>query len=115
MEPYRLLLLSEGGCWVVQCLDFDIVGQGDSVEDAVVDFVHTFIGEIALAQKKGKAGLSDVPPAPDYYWRLFRGVAQPIESCTIDNKPIDVDISIIPQPFMLPDNGLRCVVDHVAM
>ncbi|HSY10272.1 MAG TPA: hypothetical protein VK840_05090 [Candidatus Dormibacteraeota bacterium] len=40
--------------WVAECLDFDLVAQGKTVEDAKQSFQRTLIGHIGLSIKNGK-------------------------------------------------------------
>lgn len=41
--------------WVAECLDFDLVAQGKTVEEAKQSFQRTLIGHIGLAIKNRKS------------------------------------------------------------
>ncbi len=108
MEQLSILMLKEDNAWVAQCLEFDIAGQGESIKDAMVDFMHTFVLELALSDETGSQGLEDIPPAPKYYWRLYRKQATPVIECE-ENHPLEINTSEIPEPFMLPQERLKCI------
>ena len=69
--PKKILLFQEGGGWIAQCLDHDIVTQGDNIKQAQERMILTIICQITLALKVGKTPLSDVEKAPEKYWKLF--------------------------------------------
>ena len=61
-----VLLLQEDVIWVAQCLEKDIVAQGESISDAIKAFKHTLIGQIVLDIKYNKtASIKDA-------WRDIR-------------------------------------------
>jgi hypothetical protein len=72
----RILLMTEGRAYVVQCLEHDIAAQGTSAQDAVDSFLRSLAGEcIAQAEENngycGPENLKKLPPAPDAYHHLY--------------------------------------------
>lgn len=47
--------------WVAQCLDFDLVAQGKTLEAAQESFRKTLVGHICLALSKGEKPIEIMP------------------------------------------------------
>ena len=58
---FLIVLFQENNKWVVQCINYDIAAQGDTIEKAVNAFEKTFIGQIILDIENGKEPLEDTP------------------------------------------------------
>lgn len=67
-----VLLFQEDAIWVTQCLEKDIVAQGENIPDTIKAFKHTLIGQIILDIRDNKAPLEDRTPAPAMYWEMFK-------------------------------------------
>jgi hypothetical protein len=46
--------------WVAQCLDFDLVAQGQTVKEAQESFQRTFMGHVALSQHRRQNPFSGI-------------------------------------------------------
>lgn len=73
-EPERLpvhVLISwseEDQAWLAHCLDFDLLGHGDTQDEAMAclqDAMETYI------DYNRKHGLAIVRPAPHHYWEQY--------------------------------------------
>ena len=60
----NILLIKEGDTWAVQCMDYDIASQGETIKSAISALEKTFIGQIILDMKNGKKPLEGISPAP---------------------------------------------------
>jgi len=67
----RILLLHEDGAWVAQCLEFDVCGQGDQIDDALFSLEAAFVGQILLDARDKREPMSFVKTAPQRYVDLY--------------------------------------------
>ena len=98
-----ILLCKEGSGedsgWVAQCLEYDITAQGKTIQDAKKAFGKTFVGQILVDLKHGKAPLQGIKKAPKEYW---------------DKWNVSEQLADHRQPFYLPDNIPPAFVIHAA-
>jgi hypothetical protein len=79
-KTIRVLLLPEKDrAWVAQCLEYDIASQGSSINDAILNFVQVFCGQICRDLERGIEPLSTKPEAPHWYWQALKG-AEPLKN-----------------------------------
>ena len=76
-----ILLSQESNVWVAQCLEYDVVAQGNSKGAALDSLEHTLIGQSILDIQQGKYPFEDISKAPKIYWDKFNA-----------NKTIEVTI-----------------------
>jgi len=67
----RVLILKQDGLWAAQCIDHDIVAQGNSIPEAKKAFERTIIGQMVADLMNGRKPLAAFPPAPDRLRDLF--------------------------------------------
>jgi len=65
-----LLFMREGSLMVAQCLEYDVVAQGEDFDDALCNWGEVFSAHILSDLKKGREPLSEVKPAPQFYFDL---------------------------------------------
>ena len=70
MNRLDVLLIYEGNSWAAQCLQYDIVAQGDTVKDAQRAFEYVLAVEAAYLDNIGKS-LAAIPPAPEWCWKAY--------------------------------------------
>lgn len=73
LPTLHILLIQDDEAWSAQCLEHDIAAQGKTRQEAVAELTYTIEAELALRAARGVEGLSDIPRAPDDYWRQFVG------------------------------------------
>ena len=79
-KTIRVLLLPEKDrAWVAQCLEYDIASQGNSINDAILNFVQVFVAQICRDLERGIEPLSTKPEAPSWYWRALKN-AEPLKN-----------------------------------
>ncbi|HVB83088.1 MAG TPA: hypothetical protein VNE82_24455 [Candidatus Binataceae bacterium] len=66
-----VLLFNEGETWVVQCLEYDIVAQGESPRAALEALGWTIGAHILLDREKHRKLFSTLQPAPDLLRERF--------------------------------------------
>ena len=66
-----LLLQQRDGLWAAQCIDHDIVAQGNSIGDAKRAFERTVVGQILFDLQHQRAPLAAFPPASARLRELF--------------------------------------------
>ena len=67
----RLLLMNEGGIWVLQCLEYDLCAQGGTPKRSFLAWKRTVTAQILLDAEHGVPPFYDVKPAPTYYFKKF--------------------------------------------
>ena len=67
----RVLFRREGEGWVAQCLEYDIVAQGSTLDKAKHRMQRTLIGQIIVDVKHGREPYEGIKQAPILYWREF--------------------------------------------
>lgn len=86
----RILLYPEGGDWVAHCLEFDLMGHGPRIRDAVKSLVGVIKTQHRELKKSGQ--LEDMyHPAPMEYWKLWNK-AEPIGEAEIELDKAEVKI-----------------------
>lgn len=70
-KTLSVLLIKDSCGWVAQCLEYDIAGQGKSMDDARYEFERTFVTQIALNLEEGKDAFA-IPAAPKRLQQLFK-------------------------------------------
>lgn len=71
--PLNVLIVRERGCFLAQCLEYDIAAHGDTVEEAKQRLIKTLLVHLSVAQKRGREPFVDLPGAPAEYvekWRV---------------------------------------------
>ena len=66
-----ILLIHEGDAWVVQCLDYDINAQGETIAEAKKSFERTLRTQVSLDLEAGRDPLSLLEKAPPRYWEMY--------------------------------------------
>jgi hypothetical protein len=79
-KTIRVLLLPEGqqGQWAAQCLEYDLASQGNSINDAILNFVQVINAQMRRDMERGIEPLSTKPEAPAWYWQALKE-AEPLE------------------------------------
>lgn len=90
-----ILLLKEGLAWVAQCLEYDITGQGESINEALSSFECAFAGHVISDFEDGLSPLQGIEQAPEFYWSKYRQ-AEPLKK----QLPIEIP-SEVPAPWMI--------------
>ncbi len=110
MEPMTkrldILLFKEcnhDGCdqWVAQCLQHDIVGQGNSIDDAIFGLEACIVGHVQIDLKKNREPLAWIPAAPKKHWMRF----EQAKRISDEDLPTLFDSefkNLIPPAFMIP-------------
>lgn len=80
-----LLLQQEDGLWAAQCIDHDIVAQGNSIGEAKRAFERTVVGQILFDFQNGRSPLAQFPPASPKLREIFEKAG---ELALADKGPI---------------------------
>lgn len=68
-----VLLLNEGGRWVLQCLEHDIAQGGNTIAQTFERFGVVMEAYVADHEQRGLEPLQDLPAAPREYWQMLEG------------------------------------------
>lgn len=72
-----LLLFLEKGCWVAQCIEYDLTAQAETIDDVLYEFQRTLVSETLIRKELNLPPLEDdLPPAPEVYRRQFQKAAR---------------------------------------
>lgn len=89
-----ILILREGPLTVARSLEYDIVAQGDSIDEALAAWADVFAAQIILDVRAGREPLADVGPAPERYFELFKRAKR------LETEPIRLPDEV-PHPWMI--------------
>ena len=73
----RTLLIQDNNSWSIQCLEYDVAAQGETIEEAEDAFEKTFLGQIFLDIHENKEPLEGIEKAPKVFWDMFDKAEQP--------------------------------------
>lgn len=69
----RAVVFREEGCWVAQCLEYDIATQAGSMNGLYDKLGRVLAAYLGLASEHGADPFADIPPAPKRYWEMYQG------------------------------------------
>jgi hypothetical protein len=107
IQQLSVLLTHQEGLWVARCLQFDVVGQGDRIDDALESLGLCLTGHILMNVRDRQAPLAGLPSAPPKIWHLFNQArqlrdGQPFRMpAELNEIPEDLRESV-PEPWRLP-------------
>jgi predicted RNase H-like HicB family nuclease len=61
----------EEGKWVVQCLEFDVAAQGDTIREALNDWRRAYTGQLMAYLDIEENPYERIAPAPKFYWNTW--------------------------------------------
>jgi hypothetical protein len=70
-EHLKILLFTESGRYIAQCLQFDIAAQGESSSAAIESLQTLFWAQYHFDQERQREPFSRLEKAPDDYWVAF--------------------------------------------
>jgi len=73
----RVLIFIEDKHWVAQCLEYDIVAQGETVKELKSCFEESISLLIASEIEAGQQPLQNVVAAPNHFFKDFKDAAFP--------------------------------------
>ncbi len=73
LEPIkvRVLVMREHDAWVSQCLEYDLGGEGATMDEAMRSSLQAILAQATLDRVLGKAPLQQVPKAPERFWSIY--------------------------------------------
>ena len=81
----KVLLFQEEGSWIAMVLEYYIVAQGDTIEEAIHDLSRLTCGEMIMRNRGTMQPLDDIPKAPHMFWEWY-GRATPSDHSLIPFK-----------------------------
>ena len=61
IHDISVILFQECNQYIVQCIDYDISSQGNTINQAIKSFKKIFIGQIILDEENGREPLKTTP------------------------------------------------------
>ena len=74
-QNLTVLIRVHDGRWAAQCVEYDIAVQGKDLDDVLYSFESTLLTQVAIDIEHGIEPLSEVPPAPEVFWKIARSAA----------------------------------------
>ncbi len=71
--PLRVVIYQEDGEWIAHLLEMDLVGSGDTPEEAEAELAEAFAAQITFCIQKG---ISPWRPAPRKYFTLWNKIQE---------------------------------------
>ncbi|MGH7038502.1 MAG: type II toxin-antitoxin system HicB family antitoxin [Stellaceae bacterium] len=73
VQEFRVsvVIYPEGDVWIAQCLEYDIVSQGETIQDVQDRLTQNIAATLSVYADNGKNSLEDIPPAPKKFWEMF--------------------------------------------
>ena len=71
--------------WLAHCLEYDIIAQGATKEDAKKSFEKIFVGQIIIDLMHKKIPLADCEKAPKEIWNKIK---QSNQSTKVESRPL---------------------------
>jgi hypothetical protein len=65
------VVYQDGGAWIAQALEFNVMAQARSASEAVKRLELAFASEVSIARDLGREPLSGLGPAPRRFWEMF--------------------------------------------
>ena len=66
--------LRRGDLWVVQCLEYDIATQAQTISELEESLLRLLAGHIELSRRNDEVPFSRLPKAPPSYWEKYHQV-----------------------------------------
>ncbi len=82
MQPIEISAVAyeEGGHWIVQGLEYDIIAQADSLPDAHDAFAIKILAEVGISLDLDREPLEGIEPAPTEFWTMFKGASMSVSA-----------------------------------
>lgn len=82
MQPIEISAVAyeEGGHWIVQGLEYDIIAQADSLPDAHDAFAIKILAEVGISLDLDREPLEGIEPAPTEFWTMFKDASMSVSA-----------------------------------
>jgi hypothetical protein len=102
-----VLLVKEADQWVARCLQYDVAGQGDTLDEALESLGLCLTGHVLMNVRDKLEPLAGLPNAPPRVWALFDR-AWKVDRTHPFRMPAELDEipeglrGSMPEPWQLP-------------
>lgn len=66
-----VIIYPEGNVWIAQCLEYDIVSQGKTIQDVQDRLTRNIAATLSIYAENGRNALESIPSAPKKFWEMF--------------------------------------------
>lgn len=66
-----VVIYPEGDVWIAQCLEYDIVSQGRTIQDVQDRLIRNVAATLYVYAENGKDTFENIRPAPKKFWEMF--------------------------------------------
>jgi hypothetical protein len=73
-EELRVIVVPEGDGYLAQCVDLDIGAEAQTAEQAIDEFVNTFLRYILVAKELNQVPFENVPKPPAEYKEKWKSM-----------------------------------------
>lgn len=93
----RAVVFKSGDHWVVQCLEYDVAAQAETVKDVPYQFERAMVAHMVIARENNIEPFENIPKAPARYWTMFESGVKldaPTTTHTFTvNAPVEPSVS----------------------
>jgi hypothetical protein len=93
----RVLIFKEQTSYIAQCLEYNLVAQGDTIAAVKRAFAGLFAATIRAAERNGIAPLSNLKPAPRHVFEAWESAAHLAERLRFKvsaDQPAEAELAI---------------------
>ena len=87
---FTVLIIPQSGYWIAQCLEYDIMAQGQSIEEVEERWKETLYSHVRVASKLEKRPFEGIGQAPPEYWELHDRKDREVDPISALNIPPDI-------------------------
>lgn len=70
-DGLRVVIFSEEGKWIAQCLEYDIGAQADTLDDLITFLELTVKHEMRESEVRNGEPFAGIPPAPERFHKMW--------------------------------------------
>jgi hypothetical protein len=87
----RTVVFREEDLYIAQCIDFDIATQAPDIDTLLDRLELTVEAECALSSDRGEEPFSRIPPAPNYFHKLWEKGSFQITRLNVPFDAVKID------------------------
>lgn len=100
----KVLFFKDGQSWIAQGLEYDMVAQGRTIQEAQKSFERVFVTNIVVNIKNKIKPLSQFKKAPKIFFKMFENAEQLVQK---ENENLINNLKNIPSTVCIPEYQLN--------
>jgi len=90
MIRIRALAFQDSGYWCVQCLEYDIAAQAETIPELRRELARVLLSHVTLSKEYKKEPFAGLPQAPKWFFEMYNSLAptrEEEEGTLLDSSP----------------------------